>query len=588
MTTLTATYSPDDDKLRLYASTRLDQATYERVKGAGFKYAPKQGLFVAPMWTPGRADLLIELCGEIDDEDRSLVERAEERAERFETYSDKRTTDAERAHAAVETLANGIPLGQPILVGHHSERRARKDAERIQNGMRQAVKMWETADYWTQRATGALQHAKYKERPDVRARRIRTIESDQRKQERTKKDAHAALKLWGRLQEPESVKRKDGEPTTFAERALYVAGHTNTAPWGTYSELKDGKITAEQAQTNAIEAAQRQIAYAERWLAHCALRLTYERAMLAEQGGTAADRTAPEKGGGCRCWASPRGGWSYIVKVNKVTVTVLDNWGNGGRNFTRTIPFDKLAALMTAADVDAARAAGRLFEDSHGVGFILREPAPVNDVTPAAAALATSPAASATDKRAGTRAKVDGLREALREGVQVVSVAQLFPTPPALAARMVELAELAPGARVLEPSAGTGAIADMVRAKTAGGVLPTLVEIDLRLVSRLRVSHDDVRQADFLQCNGALGKFDAVLMNPPFENAADIAHIRHALGFLKPGGRLVAICANGPRQQAALRPLVDAHGGTWEELPDDTFRDAGTSVRTVLLTLTAP
>jgi hypothetical protein len=39
----------------------------------------------------GREDLLIELCGGIDDEDQSLIERAEERGERFEEYSNKRS-----------------------------------------------------------------------------------------------------------------------------------------------------------------------------------------------------------------------------------------------------------------------------------------------------------------------------------------------------------------------------------------------------------------------------------------------------------------------------------------------------------------
>lgn len=69
----TATYSPEDNKLRLYSTTRLDRETYARVKAVGFIWAPKQDLFVAPMWTPIREDLLIELVGEIDDEDRSLV-----------------------------------------------------------------------------------------------------------------------------------------------------------------------------------------------------------------------------------------------------------------------------------------------------------------------------------------------------------------------------------------------------------------------------------------------------------------------------------------------------------------------------------
>lgn len=142
-----ATYSPEDNKLRLYASSRLDAETYQRVKAAGFKWAPKQQLFVAPAWTPGREDLLIELCGEIGDEDTSLVERAEERAERFGDYSDSRRDDAEQARAAVSAIADNIPFGQPILVGHHSERRARKDAEKIQDGMRKAVKMWDQAQY---------------------------------------------------------------------------------------------------------------------------------------------------------------------------------------------------------------------------------------------------------------------------------------------------------------------------------------------------------------------------------------------------------------------------------------------------------
>ena len=122
--------------------------------------------------------MLIELCGEIGDEDTSLMERQEQRAERFEEISDNRRADAEAAHRAVHAITDGIPFGQPILVGHHSEKHARRDAEKIENGMRKAVKMWETSTYWKQRATSAIRHAKYKELPAVRARRIKGLESD--------------------------------------------------------------------------------------------------------------------------------------------------------------------------------------------------------------------------------------------------------------------------------------------------------------------------------------------------------------------------------------------------------------------------
>jgi hypothetical protein len=114
------------------------------------------------MWTPTREDLCIELAGEIGDEDTTLVERAEAKAERLENLSERRTQDADRAQKAVHAIADGIPFGQPILVGHHSERHARKDAEKIENGMRKAVECWKAAQYWQDRAKGAIRLAKYK------------------------------------------------------------------------------------------------------------------------------------------------------------------------------------------------------------------------------------------------------------------------------------------------------------------------------------------------------------------------------------------------------------------------------------------
>ena len=123
-------------------------------------------------------------------------DRAEERNERFTGYSEHRAADAERAQKAVAAIADGIPFGQPILVGHHSERRARKDAEKIENGMRRAVKLWDTSTYWTDRAAGAIRHAKHKERPDVRARRIKGLEADKRKQERIVVESTRFQRVW--------------------------------------------------------------------------------------------------------------------------------------------------------------------------------------------------------------------------------------------------------------------------------------------------------------------------------------------------------------------------------------------------------
>jgi protein-L-isoaspartate O-methyltransferase len=618
---MTATYSPEDNKLRLYASARLDKETYARVRAAGFIWAPKQELFVAPMWTPSREDLLLELCGEIGDEDTSLVDRAETRAERFEDYSDARATDASRAHDAVKQIADNIPLGQPILVGHHSEKHARKDAEKIENGMRRAVKMWEQSQYWRDRAAGAIHHAKYKELPAVRARRIKTIEADQRKEQKERDYAVRMIGLWETLHDDNAtkLKGKDGTPTDFLTRARWLANidhhlgivknDTSTyGYWSAWDVLRpDGErysscpsLTPEQVQEKMLAGHRGVIGRCDRWLQHYANRLEYERAMLAESGGTVADRTKPEQGGACRCWASPHAGasygWSYIQKVNKVSVTVLDNWGNRGDNFTRTIPFDKLHAVMSKADVDAARAAGVLVESSDKTGFFLLEAPPpcegcADEAQPHAPHCHARREAAADDSAKDFQA----MREALKAGVQVVTAPQLFPTPPEIAARMVELAGIEPQHRVLEPSAGTGAIIAALPECAAVVVVERSNALCRRLNTTPKVSR--VVEGDFLEVtsngheappdlfqqlpesNGSIGQFDRILMNPPFENGSDIKHITHALQFLKPGGRLVAICANGPRQKEKLQGIAD----WWEELPPDTF--AGTGVRTVLLTV---
>jgi tRNA G10 N-methylase Trm11 len=160
---------------------------------------------------------------------------------------------------------------------------------------------------------------------------------------------------------------------------------------------------------------------------------------------------------------------------------------------------------------------------------------------------------------------------------------------------MVQLADIQPGDRVLEPSAGTGAIIAAMGGRMFGhnpdrGELMA-VEINDKLAQHLEREFPltNVATADFLECGTYnLGKFDAIVMNPPFGAASDIKHIKHAMGFLKPGGRLVAICAHGPRQVDQLQALAVEHGGTWEKLPDGTFQDAGTNVSTALLTLTLP
>jgi len=82
-----------------------------------------------------------------------------DRAERLEERSEKRELAAGAKHAAARGIADMIPFGQPILVGHHSEKRARRDADRIFNLAGQGVALHREAEHLADRARSAENRA---------------------------------------------------------------------------------------------------------------------------------------------------------------------------------------------------------------------------------------------------------------------------------------------------------------------------------------------------------------------------------------------------------------------------------------------
>lgn len=634
MISYSCSYDPEDDKLRLRASARLDRETYDRVKTAGFSWAPKQELFFA-VWRPEREDLMLELCGEIDDEDTTLVERAEQRAERFEEYSDKRESDAERAHAAVAAIADNIPMGQPILVGHHSERHARRDAQRIENGMRRAVKLWETSKYWTARAAGALAAAKYKELPTVRHRRIKGLESDKRREVKRRAESMTHLKLWGMT-------------GLTREQAMKIANYDTQCAVRVWSSLDRNEMTVEEAARVAIESHTRTVERAERWISHLDNRLAYERAMLDEGGGLAATKFDIKVGGrvlvGGRFARSRTKEWLVVERVNKGAEGRVNSLSCVGVGYSLGVEYvedyrdpepgdvakvKKATALpplvnypgegfvhMTKAEWErkhraqsarvtrctatATHGPCRIREGWAGPGwqsksiFVtdmpvkerpLLESSPAEPVEFEREVVATEPVRAPKPPPEPT--KFDALTDALKAGVQVVVNPDLFPTPPELARRVGELADVK-GRTVLEPSAGTGALADVAR-DLGGDVL--CVEPDTACLLALRKKGHRVVPDDIM--HHPSGHFERVVMNPPFSGGRDVAHVLHVYReLLAPGGRLVAIVSAGARfrrdsDSETLRTLVARHG-TIEDLPEGSFKSAGTSVRTCLVVLDKP
>ena len=168
---------------------------------------------------------------------------------------------------------------------------------------------------------------------------------------------------------------------------------------------------------------------------------------------------------------------------------------------------------------------------------------------------------------------------------------QAFYTPAAIADKLIALVNLKPGESVLEPSAGGGALADAVlRACPTASMV--LIESDLDEAQALRKRFGTVFNQDFLAFAPA-EIYDVIVMNPPFTAGQDIAHVLRAFEFLKPGGRLAAIMAPGWQNYRTgkaeeFRYFVAEHGKVACTLPPGSFKESGTNVETVIVTLTKP
>jgi hypothetical protein len=168
--------------------------------------------------------------------------------------------------------------------------------------------------------------------------------------------------------------------------------------------------------------------------------------------------------------------------------------------------------------------------------------------------------------------------------------AHFVASPRDVAERVVDLVDVSDRDRVLEPSAGHGAIADVVRqrAPSADLVLCELLDDNREVLVAKGYGEALIEERDFMCVE--LDAFDVVVMNPPFKD--EIAHVTRAFRMLKPGGRLASVMSGGIafRKDAAakaFREFVEEHGRI-EDLPEGSFRESGTNVATVVVYLERP
>lgn len=164
---------------------------------------------------------------------------------------------------------------------------------------------------------------------------------------------------------------------------------------------------------------------------------------------------------------------------------------------------------------------------------------------------------------------------------------QFFATPADVADWLVMLAGgVAPNERVLEPSAGTGAIIDAIH-RSCNNVVVDCFELMpenkelLSNKSNIQILGDDFTAYD-------LGLYDKIIANPPFSKNQDIKHVKRMYEHLKEGGTLAAIMSchwkiASEKECVDFRKWLKDVNAKVYDIEEGSFKESGTSIPTCVV-----
>lgn len=167
---------------------------------------------------------------------------------------------------------------------------------------------------------------------------------------------------------------------------------------------------------------------------------------------------------------------------------------------------------------------------------------------------------------------------------------QFFATPPEVADWLVSLAgDFSPDCKVLEPSAGTGAIIDAIH-RVQPDVVVDCYELmpenkeKLSKLDHIRLLGDDFTQAEHPS------EYDLIVANPPFSKNQDIRHVMQMYHDLKPGGTVAAITSRHWQQASEkackdFRAFLEEVSAQVYEIEEGAFKKSGTGVGTIAIVI---
>jgi len=191
----------------LISGTARGDGSREALRSAGFRWSRSLGVwylrqsrgFAARRDRIDRLTAVLRDAGftvtvdiETYDPARTFQARQDASQERSDAHATRAVNEqaryqlrSEAAHAAVAQ----IPLGQPILVGHHSEARHRRDLARHDRNMGRAIEHADNAKDAARRSDSVRAQAAARQSPVVMGRKIERLTAEQRKLTRYLTDA---------------------------------------------------------------------------------------------------------------------------------------------------------------------------------------------------------------------------------------------------------------------------------------------------------------------------------------------------------------------------------------------------------------
>lgn len=185
-------------------------------------------------------------------------ERIERRIERRREWAESRRTKAASAFRTAESMLSVIPPGQPILVGHHSERRHRRDLARIDSAMRRGCESTDMARHHDSTAANlesAIDRSIYSDDANaIEALRARIAEREAEAERivALNKAIRRELKAGLTLGWLDRIGATETERKAIDRNVRFDWRHQPMFPAYTLSNLR-GRITADKQRLEAIE-----------------------------------------------------------------------------------------------------------------------------------------------------------------------------------------------------------------------------------------------------------------------------------------------------------------------------------------------